>query len=232
DARKNSYIFGRLCAKRALVQCTNQVTQLDHLCITNGVFGQPVVSQNPYPSAMGVSISHSHHVVAAIAFSQSHPMALDVEVVDPTHTHTIWTQLTPHERQLLQVTNQTNALGCTLLWSAWESLAKGLQAGLSITHTPYEVKQLEVTNGITRVHFRHFSHVVAICFLLNSDTLAQNPLLTMNVQAMDKPSRCSHKRKLPCWLSVLVPKQNDNSHFLSALHTACQQTKELFNAVD
>lgn len=231
DKRKNHYVWGRLCAKCSLTQCANRMAPLDHICITNGAFGQPVVLHNPDSPAMGVSIAHSHHIVAAVAFAQSHPMAVDVEVVDPMHTHTLWSQLTPHERQLLQTTNQPNAVGCTLLWSAWESLAKGLQAGVSTTHEPYEVQQLQVRDGLIEISFRHFSHVVAVCFLLNSNALAQHPLLTRHVQDSDKRrNRLSNKHQLPCWLSVLIPKLGRTSHFVSGFYAACQHAQELFSA--
>ncbi len=228
NKRKNSYIMGRLCAKQALLQCTKQTTQLNRICITNGIFGQPVLLHPPHTHAMGVSIAHSHRIAAAVAFAQSHPMAIDVEPVDPNHAHTIWHRLTPHEQQLLQTAAQTNAIGCTLLWTAWESLAKGLQAGLYITHDPYEVQRLEIANGIAQIHFRHFHHVAAVCALINGKYTLQNPLVTMNINNMNRSNdRPNRNNKLPFWLSILVAKQCLNSRLLSVLREVAQQPQWL-----
>ncbi|MEM7402773.1 MAG: 4'-phosphopantetheinyl transferase superfamily protein [Myxococcota bacterium] len=223
NKRKSSYIIGRLCAKQALLQCTKQTTQLNRICITNGIFGQPLLLHPPTPHAIGVSIAHTHRIAAAVAFAQSHPMAIDIEPVDPNHAHTIWHRLTPHEQQLLQTAAQPNPIGCTLLWTAWESLAKGLQAGLYTTHTPYEVQQLELTNGIAQIHFRHFHHVAVVSALVNSKYALQNPLVTMNISNMPQSNNRPNHNKLPCWLSILVAKQCLNPRLLAVLQEIAQQ---------
>jgi 4'-phosphopantetheinyl transferase len=131
--RQQSYLLGRYAAKLALAQCLPE-TGLNHIDIYPGVFGQPLV-RHVSAETPGVSLSHCADLAVAIAFPTGHPMAVDVESVDPARVKAMKSQLTSMEREWAGAVPAAEARECALIWTAREALSKVLLCGLT---TPAE----------------------------------------------------------------------------------------------
>ena len=131
--RQQSYLLGRYAAKLALAQSLPE-RKLRHIDIYPGVFDQPLV-RHLSAETFGVSLSHCADLAVAIAFPAGHPMAVDVEPVDPARVATIRSQLSPNEWAWAKATPDDEARTCALIWTAREALSKVLHCGLT---TPSE----------------------------------------------------------------------------------------------
>ena len=172
--RRAHYLAGRSVAKQALVRLLLSRRekglalgwdQFSRIHIVNGVLGQPVLRQ-PEKSGIGVSIAHSDHIAAALAFDEASPMAVDVERVDGKHIDTIWGQLTARERELVSEFKDKGNL-CTALWTVKEALAKVLRTGLaSLRLSVYEVKRCQCKHAVVVTHFCRIPAYSAVSFFL------------------------------------------------------------------
>jgi phosphopantetheinyl transferase len=141
--RRVSYLLGRYAAKRALSAGLGNPA-FTSINIVPGVFSNPIVCY-PTGNPWQVSISHSDSLVCAIAFPTLHPMAVDVECVDPEKVPAMATQLSNTERAELVSQGMDVTTASTLLWTAKESLSKALCTGLMC---PFEVFEV---HSITRI---------------------------------------------------------------------------------
>lgn len=156
--RQQSYLLGRFCAKQALAIYTNNSPA--SIKIENGIFQQPVVCSAPYNNAQ-VSISHTDVLGAAIAFPETHPMAIDIETICPTKRETILTQLTLSEIRLLSSDTVDNL---TMLWTAKEALSKVLRCGLGISFELLEINSIIHYTNWTLCNFKHVYPYQALSF--------------------------------------------------------------------
>ncbi len=141
--RQQEYVRGRYAAKRALG---------GDFAVLSGVFQQPyVVGTN-----LGVSISHSGKWAAALAFPESHPMAIDIERIDPKRHKAIESQMT--DRELAMIAEVEN--GHFVFWTAKEALSKVLRCGLM---TSFKILEID-TAGSNEATFKHFPQYKAHSF--------------------------------------------------------------------
>lgn len=160
ERRKQSYLMGRLCAKQA---CLNLVS-IEKDClfssieIKKGVFNFPVVVHPLLPNIQ-VSISHVNGSACAIAFSERHPMSIDVELLDDKRCRTMEKKLedgeldcresffsADHHRvsRYIKTRAEFNSYFNLVNWTAKESLSKVLRTGLMCPTHLYEVTSCKV----------------------------------------------------------------------------------------
>ncbi len=130
-AKQESFLLGRLAAKRALGALLEE-PDLRRIEIRSGIYGQPLV-QHPHAGATQVSVSHSHGLAVALAFPAQYPMGIDLETVAAVSAATIIGELgaSPPELTWLATGGVDDATACCVLWTAREALGKSLQTGLN-----------------------------------------------------------------------------------------------------
>lgn len=147
---RNSFLFGRFCAKTALSKFCD-IKDLSQILIVNGVFGQPIVKNNDIFN-IKVSISHSKGLICAVAFEESHPLAIDVEKIDQKIDKNLADNFVKAELELFKgfklLPNEYNLI----LWTAKESLGKMLKTGLT---TPLKLFEIDTVSrrGLDSVEF-------------------------------------------------------------------------------
>ncbi len=160
--RRQSYLLGRYCAKRALspLLAERDFTAIE---IASGVFEQPLVIY-PTRRRFEVSLTHSEQGAFAIAFPEGHPMGIDVETPDAERAATMTAQLTPRE---LEWAKPDLVLRSTLAWTAREALSKVLKCGLMV---PLELlaldpESLRFHQGAWEGRFEHFAQYRLITYV-------------------------------------------------------------------
>ncbi len=139
--RKSSFLFGRYAAKKALSKLYN-ISKLSDINISNGVFGQPIISHKSLKNIQ-TSIAHSNNIASAIVFEENHPTAIDVEIIDKSKNQNIEEQLTKYELGLLSNTKTSQEIFNFISWSAKESLAKILKTGFTLPLSVIEIASIE-----------------------------------------------------------------------------------------
>ncbi len=162
--RQHSYLLGRFCAKHAISNYL-QNESLSCILIENGVFNQPIV-YHPLPTDVQITISHTDSIGAALAFPNSHPMGIDVEMINETHVMTIKTQLTSIEQQKAALFSKNEPWICTLMWTAKEALSKALKSGFMISFDLFEIEEMQQKANYVESSFKHFQQFRAISFPL------------------------------------------------------------------
>jgi len=130
-AKKESFLLGRLAAKRALGALLAE-GDLRRIEIRAGVFGQPVVA-HARAGAAQVSVSHSHGLAVALAFPGEYPMGIDVETVAAVAAAQILGEIeaSPAELTWIVASGVDEATACGVLWTAREALGKSFRLGLN-----------------------------------------------------------------------------------------------------
>ena len=168
--RQHSYLLGRYCAKQALIACCNDV-DVEEVAIKAGVFDHPVVVCG-LDASLQVSISHTSDFGAALAFPETHPMAIDVETICSSKSDTIRSQLTLTEQKLwssLHKEGEDEATQLTLLWTVKEALSKALRCGLTVPFEILEIETIRETEGFVISTFKNFKQYQAISFCLEGN---------------------------------------------------------------
>lgn len=129
-AKKQDFLLGRLAAKNALGALLPE-PDLRRIEIRAGDHGQPLV-QHPRAGSAEVTVSHSHGLAVALAYSAAYPMGIDLETVSAVSAGTILGELgtSAPEQAWLATAGVDEATACCVLWTARESLGKALKVGL------------------------------------------------------------------------------------------------------
>jgi 4'-phosphopantetheinyl transferase len=155
DRRKRSYLLGRYAAKQAL-RGLSPGLEPAKVEIASGVFQYPVVRPGMAEPA-GVSISHSERVACAIGYSETHPLAIDVEDLVPDRSEVMKTQILPRELEAAGAAwPGLREQHCTMLWTAKEALSKMLRCGMTCPYELLAVKELYAGGGIFGGQFENF----------------------------------------------------------------------------
>lgn len=165
--KQHSYLLGRYSAKLALSNGTIG-PNFKSILIKPGVFEYPVVNYPNNPKNIQLSISHSELLGAALAFPESHPMGIDLEIIKPNNKVNIATQLTVNESQWIESCSYTPVENLyTLLWTIKEALSKVLRTGFMTPFEIYEVKNTVWHDNYWISEFKNFAQYQAISFKLN-----------------------------------------------------------------
>ena len=163
EKRRRTYLLGRFCAKECLAAFLDQPDRTGFEVIP-GVFGQPVVVGNDIQNAQ-VSISHGEGLAVAVAFRETHPLAVDIEEITPNRTQTIRSQLSNAEINLLSKLPGDPDAKAMLAWTAKEALSKVLKTGLMTPMSVYEIESVDWDSGCHLSVFKSFGQYKAIGFV-------------------------------------------------------------------
>lgn len=162
EKRKKSYLLGRYCAKEALRIYWGEIKP-SRIWVHRGIFDQPIV-RYPTVNNAQVSISHNDDWGVALSFPEEHPMAVDIECIDPNRIHTIKTQVLPTEELLLKTLHIEEAVKYTLTWTIKEGLSKVLKSGMMTPFEIYEIKQIDFYKDFYVSTFKDYAQYKAISF--------------------------------------------------------------------
>lgn len=152
--RKTSFLLGRYVAKQALAVLLRECVSAN-IEIAPGVFTQPIV-KFPTPEPVGVSITHAGELACALAFPQMHPMAIDVEQLDPNSLEAMKSQILAEELRPEALPQLSELLRCTLIWTAKEALSKVLKCGMMCPFSIFETVELRQHASCYVGYFRNF----------------------------------------------------------------------------
>ena len=129
-AKKQDFLLGRLAAKYAIGAWLPE-RDLRRIEIRAGERGEPFV-QHPQAGSVEVTVSHSHGLAVALAYSAAFPMGIDLETVPAASPQTIMGELgtSGMEQAWLTAAGLDEATACCVLWTAREALGKALKTGL------------------------------------------------------------------------------------------------------
>ena len=157
DHQKLNYLLGRRAAKMALGELLTGVNAED-VFIDRGVFGFPLVTvQN-----IQVSISHCDNRAIALAFSEGHPLGIDLEKVDDGKMEAMKLAMTAPE--LKRVNDFPFAQYCTMVWTIKEGLSKVLKTGLTLNFALIELEVFEKKGRFYVSTFKHFGQYKAVSY--------------------------------------------------------------------
>lgn len=166
--RKESYLLGRMAAKRAISVLTGY-DEPTAIKINSGVFQFPVVSC-PLLENIQVSISHSRHIGFCIAFPEYHPMGVDVETIQEDNCKVIASQLTKDEKEWLK--NSKDTVVFTALFSAKEALSKILRTGMMLDFKFLETANLKWERDILKCEFKNFGQYQGFVFFVKNQVFS------------------------------------------------------------
>tara|TARA_Y100000385_G_C13104176_1_gene646460 strand:+ start:1821 stop:2561 length:741 start_codon:yes stop_codon:yes gene_type:complete len=161
DRRKESYLLGRLTAKQAILELRN-ISSSKLIWIDTGVFQFPVVKGANLQNIQ-VSISHCDTIGFSVAYPEAHPMGIDVEKINSDRTTEVLSQLTNHEKLLLN--NNANTSGYTAIFSIKEALSKVIRTGMMLDFKFFEVEAIKREQQILECTFTHFGQYKAFAFI-------------------------------------------------------------------
>lgn len=162
--RQFTYVAGRLCAKAALRQYVGQSYGYQDFFIDKGVFDHPLVVHNTSTSNLQVSISHCEGIIGAMAYSEHHPVGLDIEYLNPHISQFKEEIITRAERQLIDALSGNPTLYYTSLWAAKEALSKILRTGLMMPFSLLEVNKLSIKPWGVEFSFENFPQYKSLVF--------------------------------------------------------------------
>lgn len=168
--RKQTYLLGRYCAKKAIkLKCG--IDSYADINICNGIFDHPLIIHSKIHNTQ-VSIAHTNNVAVAIAFGESHPMGVDIEDICAERSQTIATQLTDNEKSLKTNLKISEMLFNAIIWTAKEALSKTLKSGLMASQLIYEVKDFIFNPiGYFELQYKCFFQYRAISYIVNGQVL-------------------------------------------------------------
>lgn len=151
--RYKEFVIGRIASKIALQQILPKFHYLQwHL--SAGVFSQPVVNG---PGALGVSITHTHDAVMAIAFQLEHPLGIDLENTSiKTDASVIFEYCTAEEKKEAINTFNNEQFAALKLWTCKESLSKILCIGMMAPFKFLELNNISINSMKSTSRFEHF----------------------------------------------------------------------------
>jgi 4'-phosphopantetheinyl transferase EntD len=152
--RQSSFLLGRYVAKQALAVLLRE-SVYTRIEIVPGVFTQPIV-KFPALDPVGVSITHAGDLAGALAFPQIHPMAVDIERLEPNNLEAMKSQIVAEELRPEALPQLSELLRCTIIWTAKEALSKVLKCGMMCPFALLETVQLRQDAACYVGYFRHF----------------------------------------------------------------------------
>ncbi|AOY78329.1 4'-phosphopantetheinyl transferase family protein [Clostridium formicaceticum] len=185
EKRSSSYLLGRFVAKQAVAAITGE-KYLTNICIQSGVFNQPIAVHNK--QNIQVSITHCGGFGAALAFSEAHPMGIDVEQIKLNKRDVFEKQSTNLEKLELNSIPISYDMGLTLLWTVKEALSKVLKTGLTVPLNLFEISKIELSNYYIVSYYKNFTQYKAISFTIGnymcSIVLPLKTKLSFNIQSL------------------------------------------------
>jgi 4'-phosphopantetheinyl transferase len=167
--RRESYLLGRLAAKRALAVIFPEA-EFDKLEVARGVFDQPVVISRGHQAE--ISIAHSGGAAVAVACRAGHPIGVDLEQLSGEKAEFLQSSFTERESETMRKLSMPAETARYLLWTIKEALAKTLRCGLMVPFEILELSELQQTANEFTAHFTHFAQYKAHSWLLQRNALS------------------------------------------------------------
>lgn len=111
---------------------------------------------------MGVSLSHGGGLGMAVAYSEGHPMGVDVEKVEEGRLEAMRSQMTAGELGMLAGWRGEPAGLAALVWTAKEALSKVLRTGMTTPMWVYELEGSRWEAGCLVSGYRWFGQYRAV----------------------------------------------------------------------
>lgn len=190
ERRRQSWLLGRYAAKCAAAAALGPGVDLATLEIARGVFGQPVL-RYAHVDAPRLGISHAGDWAVGVAHPAGHPVAVDLEDVDPARRAVLARQLSEDELAWAASApgGEAEPVLLTLLWTAREALSKALGCGLTVPFPLMETVE-RTAPGVRRFRglFRRFGQYQFLAWAADSRVLTLAlPRLT-EVEAVAPPA--------------------------------------------
>ena len=163
EARKVSYLLGRISSKRALASFMDNDKQ--EIFIDKGIFHYPIIKNNN--KNLTVTITHTKYVGASAAVEEHYPIGIDIEVIDINHLKSIKSQMTEQEINLVENCQWEEHEGVIAIWTMKEALSKALKIGFLTSLKMYEVNSLDCDNNCIISKYKNFAMFEAKTFKLN-----------------------------------------------------------------
>ena len=153
---KQSYLLGRLSAKKALKQYFPSLPS-NEVLIYPGVLGQPLI-RSIKPINMEVTISHLPNAGVALVFDNKYPMGIDIELINTEHTDAMkqlvsvselskLNQMLPYEEEVFTITS---------IWTMKEAISKVLKCGLTVPFPILEISSFNLYYSYIACEFTNF----------------------------------------------------------------------------
>ncbi len=166
DKRKTSYLLGRIAAKISVSEFIHEDINIKSFSIKSGVFQFPVV-KHIIDYNVQVSISHCDNIGVALAFSEEHPMGIDIERICEDKIDVMKSVIGKNEFKLIEHAKLDLAVASCLVWSVKESLSKVLKTGLTIDFNVLKINSLQKIGSIYLSTFAHFYQYKSISFKID-----------------------------------------------------------------
>ncbi len=155
ERRRDEYLLGRFVAKVALGRYLGE-RNWTAIEVSPGIFQQPLVRHAGRDLA-AVCITHSGGSAAAAAFPAGHPLAIDLERLDPDRLGILKSQVGPAEVETAGLPPEEALRRVTQLWTAKEALSKVLRCGLTCPFEVLAVESVTFRDGSAEGLFRNFA---------------------------------------------------------------------------
>ncbi len=163
--RKTSYLLGRLSSKMAILKLVGNI-EPSNIWIDSGIFQFPVVKSSNVQNVQ-VSITHCDSIGLSIAFSENHPMGIDLEKIVKERVDVVLSQITAKEMNLLDKIGMNNVHGYYNIFSVKESLSKIIRTGMMLDFKYFELDSITINQPIFEASFCHFGQYKALGFIQN-----------------------------------------------------------------
>ncbi|MDG4810848.1 4'-phosphopantetheinyl transferase superfamily protein [Micromonospora sp. WMMD1120] len=209
ERRRADYLAGRRAVKAAVTHLRDAADPTA-IWVEPGALHQPVLG-GPGTGGLAVSLAHSHHLGAAVAFDVAHPVGVDLERVDPARAGILQSTLTAGERTITAGLGLAALTAATAVWTAKEALAKFLRVGLSVDLSLLEVATWRTEGEWWRLDYRHVVSLKALLLVVDDWVLALCLPARSTVSTPDVPDSLAAallddiSRTLPPRAAVRVP---------------------------
>lgn len=165
DARKKTYLLGRF-ASRAALSLLMPTEKLSSVSIGSGVFTFPIIEGAS--GGLAVSITHCEDIGMAVVHPQGHPLAIDLEKVDPKQVEVVEPYFTTKEQNLILQTGLSKEVGYLLAWTIKESLSKVLRTGLTLDLKLLELQSIHRKGNHYESLFTNFGQYKTISYQIGT----------------------------------------------------------------
>lgn len=162
-SRQQAFLKGRYVAKKAVAVYLEDDHYLTY-SIRSGIFGQPLL-ETAHLRKPGLSISHSGTMAACVVFDEAHPMAIDVEKIEPARAESIEGLLSQQELSMCRQIGEDSTRSYMRLWSMKEALSKVLKTGLSADFRVLELEALSSHGAMISGSFTNFVQYKALSWV-------------------------------------------------------------------
>jgi 4'-phosphopantetheinyl transferase len=164
--RKQSYLLGRVAAKKAIVELFPQYDPAA-IFIDTGVFSFPIVKALGL-SNLKICITHCDDIGMAIAYPEAHPIGVDIEKVNPARSAVIAGILSAGEKQLINLLPLSPDISSCSFWTIKEALSKIFMTGFTLNPEMLAIKTFDKAEHLYVSTFEHTMQYKAVTSFFQS----------------------------------------------------------------